>query len=227
MRLHFLTMPLLASTCMFAPDNLRSFAPMFRDFGLNPKKTSHNMNETKKTEKEEEGELSNIGSPCCQESKAKEEKVEKTDNVRGLEGSKTAGQTARENSLQATEAKDPRQREKLQKTTDHRLHTHTREGKATGEKERRRRRRRRSKERQRRRRRHEKKRQQLNNKEKGRTRLNNNVKNNKEKGKRLNNNKKKNNKQKEIIITRMIPLCLVRCLTANLMHPAHCHVLCS
>ena len=221
MRLHFLTMPLLASTCMFAPDNLRSFAPMFRDFGLNPQKTSHNTNETKETEKEEEGELSNIASPCCQESKAKEEKVEKTDNVGGLEGSKTAGQTARENSLQATEAKDPRQREKLQKTTDHRLHIHTREGKATGEKERRRRRRRRSKERQRRRR-HEKKRQRLNNKEKGMTRLNKK----KEKGKRLNNNKKKNNKQKEII-TRMIPLCLVRCLTANLMHPAHCHVLCS
>ena len=215
-------MPLLASTCMFAPDNLRSFAPMFRDFGLNPQKTSHNTNETKKTEKdEEERELSNIASPCCQESKAKEEKVEKTEKE-----SKTIGEEAADHSSQTAEGKDPRQREQLQKTTDHRLHIHTREGKATGEKERRRRRRRRSKERQRRRRRHEKKRQQLNNKEKGRTRLNNNVKNNKEKGKRLNNNKKKNNKQKEMI-TRMIPLCLVRCLTANLMHPAHCHVLCS
>ena len=223
MRLHFLTMPLLASTCMFAPDNLRSFAPMFRDFGLNPKKTSHNMNETKKTEKEKEGELSNIGSPCCQESKAKEEKVKKTEK-----DSKTIGEEAADHSSQTAEGKDPRQREQLQKTTDHRLHIHTREGKATGEKERRRRRRRRSKERQRRRRRkrhesheHEKKRQRLNNKEKGRTRLNKN----KEKGKRLNKNNNNNNKKKGT--TRKIPLCLVRCLTANMIHPAHCHVLCS
>ena len=45
----------------------------------------------------------------------------------------------------------------------------------------------------------------------------------------MNNNKDATKKKKttDIKSRRKIPLCLVRCLTANLLHPAHCHVLCS
>ena len=45
---------------------------------------------------------------------------------------------------------------------------------------------------------------------------------------RINNNKDATKKRKttEMKSRRKIPLCLVRCLTANLLHPAHCHVLC-
>ena len=46
---------------------------------------------------------------------------------------------------------------------------------------------------------------------------------------KMNNNKDVTKKKKttDIKSRRKIPLCLVRCLTANLLHPAHCHVLCS
>ena len=46
---------------------------------------------------------------------------------------------------------------------------------------------------------------------------------------KMNNNKDATKKKKttDIKSRRKIPLCLVRCLTANLLHPAHCHVLCS
>ena len=46
---------------------------------------------------------------------------------------------------------------------------------------------------------------------------------------KMNNNKDATKKKKttDIKSRRRIPLCLVRCLTANLLHPAHCHVLCS
>ena len=185
-------MPLLATSCMFAADNLRSFAPIFGINSMQRKEKnivdSRRKNETRKTQAE--GKVSSITSPCCQERKAMEEKVENM----------AAWQAATEHSLQIREVKTRTRREK----------------------ERRKKQRRRGKERQRRRRRHEKKRRRLNNKEKvQRKRLNNE----KEKGKRLNNNNNNNKKKKGM--TRKIPLCLVRCLTANLMHPAHCHVLCS
>ena len=35
MRLIFLTIVLLSSSCMLAADNLKSFAPIFHNFGLN------------------------------------------------------------------------------------------------------------------------------------------------------------------------------------------------
>ena len=46
---------------------------------------------------------------------------------------------------------------------------------------------------------------------------------------KMNNNRDATKKKKttDIKSKRKIPLCLVRCLTANLLHPAHCHVLCS
>ena len=71
-------MPLLATSCMFTADNLRSFAPIFGIDSMQRKEKnivdSRRKNETRKIQVE--GKV------------AIEEKVEETDKVTGLEGSK-------------------------------------------------------------------------------------------------------------------------------------------
>ena len=200
MRLIFLTIVLLSSSCMLAADNLKSFAPIFHNFGLNSGKlvpspaskifsiSSKNVidsrkNETGKIENKEE-------EKCCQENRLPVERTVQVDRLKG-KITRTKENRKRQRKIRNKERRSKRRHEKKRKK---RRRVKNNEKKARGLKN--------------------------DNNKKKRTRLNNNNKNSTTTITN-NNNKSRNNGRS------LVPLCLVRCLTANLMHPAHCHVLCS